>query len=212
LTSAQIRTGKTAWIVAGLLPSLAAAALVGCSSGTARVRGPSVDPKGATAAAMAEFDKNKDGFLDAAEVQGCPGLNVYLQRVHPDGKLSAAELEERLELYEKSRIGLILTVIRVTLDDVPLQNATVTMKPEAFLGSNIKAATGTTDGRGLAEMRTEGMDVPGAACGFYRVEISKVVGGRESIPARYNAQTTLGLEIGPDVRGVAGGLFKLTSK
>jgi hypothetical protein len=39
---------------------------------------------------------------------------------------------------------------------------------------------------------------PGLQLGFYKVRISKQVGGKESIPAIYNSETTLGQQISPD--------------
>ena len=35
--------------------------------------------------------------------------------------------------------------------------------------------------------------------GLYKVRISKVIGGQETIPRKYNAETILGQELAPDV-------------
>jgi hypothetical protein len=196
------------------LLSLLLAALAGCSGD--RIRAPGLDPKAVADAAIAEYDTNKDGYLDPKELERCPGLNCCWKNLDTDGdgRLSAAEIEKRVALYRDSKIALIVVVCAVELDDGPLGGAAVTMKPESFLGSRIKPASATTDSRGRAEMQIEGEQVPGCQCGFYRVEISKKDGtGREIIPARYNTQTILGLEVGPDVRGgVAGDTFRLRSQ
>jgi hypothetical protein len=73
------------------------------------------------------------------------------------------------------------------------------LEPEKFLGSGVKPASGVTDRDGSAALKAEGQDLPGVQFGFYRVRISKKDGqGRETLPARYNTQTTLGCEIAPD--------------
>jgi hypothetical protein len=161
---------------------------------------------------MAEYDTNRDGYLDPKELERCPGLNSCWKSLDTDGdgRLSASEIEDRLVTYRDSRIGIIAVICKVELDGGPLSGATVTMKPESFLGDSIKPATGTTDNDGRAQMQIQGMDVPGCQCGFYRVEISKSDGNREIIPARYNSQTTLGLEVGPSVRGSS--VFRLSSQ
>jgi hypothetical protein len=87
---------------------------------------------------------------------------------------------------------------QVLLDGKPLAGATVRFVPEKFLGDGFKPAEGVCDERGLAELRTEGGRLPGVACGFYRVEVCKPGGGKESLPARYNAASTLGHEVAPD--------------
>ena len=48
--------------------------------------------------------------------------------------------------------------------------------------------------------------------GFYRVRISKVVDGKETVPAKYNTETILGHEEADDIPGVRFIEFKLQSK
>jgi hypothetical protein len=84
-----------------------------------------------------------------------------------------------------------------------LEGATVTLIPEKFLGDAVKPASGVTDGLGVANLATAGAEVPGVACGMYRVEVSKKNAvGRETIPTRYNQETILGVEVGPDRQGI----------
>jgi hypothetical protein len=78
----------------------------------------------------------------------------------------------------------------------------VTLIPESFLGSSFKRAAGTSDANGIVRFRTAGMDVDGVPCGLYRAEISKQdEAGKEILLPRYNAQSTLGCEVAPDLRG-----------
>jgi hypothetical protein len=47
-------------------------------------------------------------------------------------------------------------------------------------------------------------DTPaGLALGLYRIRVSKMVDGKETIPARYNTETTLGQEVSMDDPAVA---------
>ena len=60
-------------------------------------------------------------------------------------------------------------------------------------------------------MKTPDDSSPGVACGLYRVEISKLVGGKETIPAIYNTDTILGQEVAMGAVGMREGLlFNLT--
>jgi hypothetical protein len=90
---------------------------------------------------------------------------------------------------------------RTTLS--PVVDAVVKLVPEAFLGPGLTPATGTTDRAGLAvvsQAKTAG-DAPGVSPGFYRVEITK----ESEIPAKYNADTTLGIEVAADSPQVLAG-------
>ncbi len=77
----------------------------------------------------------------------------------------------------------------------------VTFEPEQFLGDVIHPATGETDGNGYTpiSMAAEHMPHPnvrsGVTPGLYLVRISKEVNGKEVVPAKYNSDTTLAIEI-----------------
>jgi hypothetical protein len=109
--------------------------------------------------------------------------------------------------------------VKVTLNGRPLVEATVTLEPEPFLGDEIKAATGLTNAFGTTspsipkEERPDPTLPGGAHFGIYKVKISKIVDGKETIPARYNTETTLGLEVSYDEPGIMNGNipFALTS-
>jgi hypothetical protein len=183
------------------LPAVVLALVVGCS--TKRVEPSRVSAADAAAKALAQYDTNKDGFLDAAELERCPGLKNALKRndTNKDGRFSREELEEYFGGYVKSQIGSQAVVCRVTLDDKPLAGATVVLEPEAFLGDSVKPAQGVTDAKGEVRPRIEGSDLPGCHLGIYRVRITKTEGGKDSIPPQYNTNTELGLEVGPVMRG-----------
>ena len=116
-----------------------------------------------------------------------------------DGKLSPDEIAERLAYFQQS--GMQLNVVAdIYLDGRPLGGATVTLVPEKFMGPATKPATATTDEEGMGQFRIEGSGDP-IAPGYYRVKVSKNVGGRETVPAKFNEQTTLGQEIVPEGAG-----------
>lgn len=188
-----VRT-RSAWPFAlcGLL-------LVGCS-GSGGPAGPQLSPGGAASQALAEYDTNKDGALDAKELDQCPALKAALKRgldKDNDGKATADEIKERLSIFQDE--GMIGTlVVEVQLDGRPLGGATVTLTPETFLGPSFKPATGTTDASGTVAPQAEGLGPGAIPYGFYRVEVSKQgAGGKELVPARYNTNTTLGREFAP---------------
>jgi hypothetical protein len=178
------------------------AALVGC--GSDRVPGPPpVSPPSATGQALAAYDANKDGALDAKELEHSPGLKALTAALGkgPGGRLTADELTQQLQSLRDGGAGLTRAACQVRLDGRPLAGATVRYVPEAFLGPGFKPATGTTDAAGFATLVTEG-GPEGVTPGLYRVEVSKTDDhGRETVPARYNAQTTLGCQVGVQARG-----------
>jgi hypothetical protein len=164
---------------------------------------PGLSPDLAGQEALADYDTNKDGFLDAKEIEKCPGLKHGLKSVDRDGdgKVSAKEIADRLRFYQERQIAVTDVSCEVMMDTSPLVGAVVTFTPERFLGPAVKPATGTTLQNGYVELRMEGESLPGLHCGFYRVTVSKKDGGgKETLPARYNTQTTLGFEVAPDMR------------
>jgi len=148
--------------------------------------------------AMADLDANKDGILDEKELVKAPGLKAFA-RSRGKTSLKRDELVERIGMYQREAIGYSSAVLRFSLDNRPLVGAKITLTPEPWMGPKFKQATGTTDESGHASMKTEGGAVPGAVqIGMYRIEVSRPSeAGQETIPARYNTQTTLGLELGP---------------
>lgn len=175
----------------------------GCAKSPSRVVPPKIDAAAAGDAAIATYDANKDGVLDGAELDKAPALRAALRRLDADrdGKLTAHEVTDRIQQWQSSKLGLMPLHCTVTMDGKPLADATVTLLPEACLGPNVQKALGKTDAHGRAALSVEQPAEPGligAAPGFYRVEISKTEGGTETVPAGYNKQTSLGLEVAAD--------------
>jgi hypothetical protein len=147
------------------------------------------------------------------ELDKAPGLKAALPRLdtNGDGGVSEDEVAARIEAWQQMRTGLMSFAFRVTLDGSPLPGATVTYEPESFLGDEIKPAKSTSNlvGGGGAtiakENRPDPTTPPGMHLGLYQVKISKIEGGREIIPAKYNQQTTLGQEVAPDVPEIGSG-------
>jgi hypothetical protein len=166
----------------------------GCARGGPMAR-PQFSPEDATAAAMAEYDANKDGALDAKEVEKCPALREGMKQgldKNKDGRVTPDELTQRLQMFLEDEIGSVF--VQAYLDGAPLEGATVTLTPEKFMGPSFKPATGTTQSTGTTMLQIDGQAA--VPYGYYRIEVSKKdVGGKEMIPARYNTQTTLGHEV-----------------
>jgi hypothetical protein len=168
------------------------------------IKAPRFDPVAAAHQAMAEYDANKDGSLDAEELTRCPGLLAAKGSMDRDGdgKLSESEIVARLRFYQASRAEVVLFPCRVLLDGMPLAGATVTLTPEKFMGPTFQPATGVTMEGGDAivsaeDVRSKGFS--GVYCGLYRVQIScKDAAGKERVPAKYNTETTLGRELTAD--------------
>jgi hypothetical protein len=173
----------------------------GCSGGAPA--GPQVSPREAARAALAEYDANQDGALDAKELERCPALRSALKRIdkNNDGRLTADEIADRLTFLRQE--GMLTGIsVEVTLDGRPLSGATVTLVPEKFMGPSSKPASAVTDEIGAGVLKGEGPSEEAVPLGYYRVEVSKKnAQGQEMIPARYNTNTVLGQEIAPDAEG-----------
>lgn len=184
--------------------------LLGCGGGAARIEPPAIDPAAAGAQAMELYDANGDGAVAGDELDAAPALKAALGTLDADGdgQVSAADVTRRVESWQATRGGVTSVLVYVTLDGAPLPGATVTFEPEPYLGSEIQAAVGVTNIDGVAapmipkEKRPTPNMPPGMQLGLYKVRISKQNGGAETIPAKYNAQTTLGQQVAPDDPGV----------
>jgi len=188
---------------------LAVVLTAGCSSRAPLVQ-PSYSPTEAAHQAIAQYDKNGDGVLDATELDQCPALKSALKELDKNnrGKVTEEAIASRLEKFQQTHVALEAIGCRVKLDGSPLEGAQVTFLPEAFMGPSFKPARGVSDDQGAVRLVTEGQEAPGVAFGYYRVEVSKTdAGGRETLPARYNAKTILGREVAPTGRG--GGIIRL---
>jgi len=167
---------------------------------------PDYSPSAAGKRAIELYDTNGDGVISGAELDKCPALKRALSRYDTggDGKVTAENIAARIQTWKNAKsAGLVHLVVRLTLDGEPLSGATVTLDPEPFLGDAAKRLVGTTSEFGsvspIAEGAvTDGHTPVGAIPGLYKIRISKKSDGKETIPARYNAQTELGVEVASD--------------
>jgi hypothetical protein len=181
------------------LCALGALASPGCSYSPQRIAPPSIDPN-AAGAAITAFDNNGDGELEESELAKCPPLRAALPRIDTNGdrRISRDELDKRLVAWQNSRVGLMPVTLRIKLAGKPLTDAEVRLVPEEFLGPNVKPAVGTTNKHGVAVMQISNEpDERGVQSGFYRIEISKP-SSPGSVPARYNTETQIGMEVEPN--------------
>lgn len=190
----------------------------GCSSMPARLTGPSLSPTTIAAQAIEQYDTNHNGTIEGEELDKVPAFKNALPQLDKNGdqKISAEEIAAQVQTWRDSKSPVVQCQCTVNFDSKPLYGATVTFVPEKFMGPDAKPSTGITNADGMANMSAEGLErdgvkLQGMYCGFYKVEITKQEKGSELLLARYNTQTELGQEIGPDVPAVSEGLkFDLT--
>jgi EF-hand domain len=173
------------------LMTAGATGLVGCGP---HLRAPTYDPEAMAREAFRLFDANKDGKLDATELKQCPSLADALPSLdaNNDKCIDESELVTALRALVL-RNALNNIEITVTRHGKAVPGATVRLIPEAFLANAVQPASGVTNPQGIVRPKIEGQDLPGVHGGFYRAEITS---DGETIPARYNTQTTLGKMIG----------------
>jgi len=187
----------------------------GCSGKPDPPDQPEFDAGRAGTEAIKLYDANRDGRLDAQELEKCPALLQAVDRAdaNGDGALTADEITARIEAWFASGTVIMDWPVYVELNGKPLEGATVVFEPEAFLGSGFTVCRGVTDKFGQASLRGANAQFPGLYVGAYRVRISKKSGGKETIPARYNTESELGFEVADDIPEVHSLIeFHLTSR
>ncbi len=127
--------------------------------------------------------------------------------------MTATEIAALLRKYQQNALGLVSVYGTVNMDGKPVADATVRLVPEKFMGPAVQGAEAKTNAGGMFQPQTEGMDVPGVRCAVYRVEISaKNASGQETIPAKFNRETTLGIEVGPGSPAINGIDLELSTR
>jgi hypothetical protein len=189
------------------LASLVLMLVAGCSYRANRVSPVDIDPSSAASAAIELYDKDSDDALAGAELNAAPGIKKYLDRYDRDGdgRVMRAEIAERLREWTNSKLALMGRSYIVTLDGRPLEDATITLVPEGYLGENVKPATGITSTGGLTRLShaeeflpksSNGRPIPGVKSGTYKIQVTH---SSMKIPAKYNTATELGDEVAPDI-------------
>ncbi len=187
--------------------ALASLSLASCSQGPARVNQPYIDADAAGALAMDQYDTNGDGVVAGDELDKVPALKSSLTQLDTDkdGGVSADEIATVIQHWQEMPLGMMAMGFKLTLDWVPVEDATVTFEPEELLGGNVKPAVATTDSFGTGgpvipkEQRPDPAHTPpGVQMGFYKVKVSKTENNKETIPAKYNLNTVFGQLIMPD--------------
>lgn len=171
---------------------------------------PSYSPSGSASQAISLYDKNGDGSLEAGELAQCPSLQTALPRVDQDGngKLSAGEISTRIASYKSQALAAIALECVILSNGQPLPNAVVTLVPEEFMKTSLQPAKGTANSTGRAFVRTEGNSTTGVQLGLYRVQVSLPnAAGEETLPAQFNTETALGVEVSTDVPGLERGVI-----
>ena len=121
-----------------------------------------------------------------------------------DGGVSADEVAHRVAAWRASQIAIAPVKITVNWRGAPLEGATIRLIPEEYLGSDFREALGETDEFGIAHVSIPAENRPtsdtpiGVQFGLFSMQISKEEDGKEILPAKYNAETTLGLEVSYD--------------
>jgi len=187
---------------------------LGCSQGPKAIPALYVDAKTASDRALELHDTDSDGKLDSDELTAAPGLAYAAERADKDGdaSLSGDEIIEMVEAWNAKSIGLLTLRANIKLKGRPLAGANVRLEPEEFLDGQVEAAIGVTDEFGDAfltvpkEKRPIADSPPGAQLGLYRVVISRQKNGKETVPTKYNVETTLGQEVSFDDPGVLNGI------
>jgi hypothetical protein len=160
-----------------------------------------VNPDDAATAALEQFDTNGDAALAQDEWNKSPVLASVAEQYDTSGDrtLSAEEIAEGIRGWQQGPVGVRVVPFKISYNGRPLSGAKVSLLPAEFLGGAVKPASGESGQLGTGKLRLAPEDLPKNAPkmplmqpGLYRVEITHP---SVKIPAKYNTQTTLGIEI-----------------
>ena len=105
---------------------------------------------------------------------------------------------------------------RVTLDGKPLADSQIVLEPHPFLSDVLPPAMGNTNANGQSNLSIALDDLPqglqnvrGVQPGLYVVRITHP---QLEVPAQYNTESTIGLEVATDTLGPEGIEFALRSR
>jgi len=174
----------------------------GCSSGPARIKAPPIDATRAAAEAVQRCDRDHNGTVSPVEAAASPGLGAAFEHIDTDhdGSLSVEEIAARMTSWVAGGVGIVTQPLRVTFNGKPLAGGHVELVPEPYLAKWLKPAESDIAPNGICSPSLPPADLPqglhrGMNCGFYTVRITHP---ELMVPARYNAESTLGIEVRPD--------------
>ena len=151
---------------------------------------------------MASFDSNSDGALDEPELEAAPSLAYSMTAIdtNENGKLETAEVLERFNTYVRLKIARKRFNMQIRRKGRPLANAKVDMVPAPFMEGIIAPAAGVTAPDGMVAMDAK-LSARRASVnlGFYRIKVNSE---KHKIPAKFNEDTTLGIEVAPVADGM----------
>ena len=171
-------------------------AIVGCSTGPARIHPPEIDADDAGEQAVALYDQDGDEMLSTAELEKCPAILGRIDRydADQDGQVSASEIAGRIKQLREMRVALMPLGVTVTFNGRPLADAHVEFIPESFLGEAVLPAAGTTDRYGTVKPAIDAeklpddlADIRGVHLGLYQVKITH--------PEKQLGEQVLGTEV-----------------
>jgi hypothetical protein len=200
-----------------LLIVLAALLVGGCSGRAGRVSPPDVSADDAAEAAIEAYDQDGDGNLAESELASTPGLAHVMTDydANGDGMLASDEIAAGVRKWSEGKMGAAPWPFQVKVNGRALEGAIVKLVPEAFLGDAVKPAAGETSRGGRGSLGIAMEDLPPNAPkrpivqpGLYRVEITHP---SLAIPAKYNSESTLGLEVASHTLTPEGSVWNLTS-
>lgn len=184
--------------------------LAALATGCKKSEVPSYSPSSCAAEALKLYDANKDGGLEGDELKACPSLKVAMPQIDSDGngKLTEAELTARITSYQNQGVAAITLEALILSNGESVPNAVVTLVPEEFMKAGLKPAKGTANQNGRVFLASEGNTAGNVQLGLYRVEISLPgPGGEETLPAQWNKETALGIEVSTDVPNLERGII-----
>jgi hypothetical protein len=160
---------------------------------------------------MAQVDTDKDGFLSTDELKQTPGLQSCAKELDTDGdnRLSRDEVLARFKLYQDTGAGLVGLNCRVLVNGQPAQDAEVQLVPEDFLKDYVPTASRRASDGSVSIISPNPEGLPLAREGMYRVEITSP---SLRIPAKYNTETSFGIEVLASSYATQGREFKVTTR
>jgi len=190
--------GATLLVAAGTALAITA----GCAGGPARVTAPRIDASWAASAAIRLCDRDGNGTVSPSEAAASPGLAAAFERIdtNQDKSLSATEITARIADWANHGVGIVAQPVQITWNGKPLAGGRVELVPEPYLNRWLKPAGSAIAPNGMCRPSLPPEDLPqglrtGMHCGLYTVRITHPT---LKVPARYNEQSILGIEMRPD--------------